>query len=62
MSFDDWMFLQPGGVLLNKAKMSKFGINLGQILISFSKGEANKQHFSFSNELKTFEGVAAVVQ
>tara|TARA_E500000331_G_C17041327_1_gene619711 strand:- start:43 stop:651 length:609 start_codon:yes stop_codon:yes gene_type:complete len=62
VNFDDWMFLQPGGVLLNKAKMSKFGINLGQILISFSKGEANKQHFSFSNELKTFEGVAAVAQ
>ncbi|WP_299879740.1 DUF3833 domain-containing protein [uncultured Cocleimonas sp.] len=35
--FDDWMFLQPDGVLLNRAKMSKFGFNLGEVFISFKK-------------------------
>jgi hypothetical protein len=37
VKFDDWMFLQPGGVLLNRARMSKFGVELGQVTISFSK-------------------------
>ena len=37
--FDDWMFLQPGGVLLNRARMSKFGIELGQVTIAFQKVE-----------------------
>ncbi len=39
VKLDDWMFLQPGGVLLNRARMSKFGIELGQITISFQKIE-----------------------
>ncbi|MEQ9199699.1 MAG: DUF3833 domain-containing protein [Rhodospirillales bacterium] len=37
VSFDDWMFLQPGGVLLNRAKVSKWGILLGEVTLSFSK-------------------------
>lgn len=37
--FDDWMFLQPDGVLLNKARMSKFGWPLADVTISFSKFE-----------------------
>lgn len=37
--FDDWMFLQPGGVLLNRPRMSKFGIELGQVIIAFQKME-----------------------
>ncbi len=37
VKLDDWMFLQPGGVLLNRARMSKFGIELGQVTISFTK-------------------------
>ncbi len=35
--FDDWMFLQPDQVLINRAAMSKFGIHLGDITIAFSK-------------------------
>ena len=35
--FDDWMFLQPDQVLINKASMSKFGIHLGDITIAFTK-------------------------
>jgi hypothetical protein len=37
VKFDDWMFLQPGGVLLNRARMSKFGVEIGQVTISFFK-------------------------
>tara|TARA_R110002110_G_scaffold310454_10_gene523929 strand:- start:359 stop:952 length:594 start_codon:yes stop_codon:yes gene_type:complete len=37
VAFDDWMFLQPGGVLLNRAKVSKWGILLGEVTLSFSK-------------------------
>lgn len=37
--FDDWMFLQPNGVLINRAKMSKFGIELGEVILFFQRGE-----------------------
>lgn len=37
VAFDDWMFLQPGGVLINRAKVSKWGILLGEVTLSFSK-------------------------
>ena len=35
--FNDWIFLQPGGVLINKAIVSKFGIRLGTVTLFFSK-------------------------
>ncbi|MBT8354593.1 MAG: DUF3833 domain-containing protein [Desulfofustis sp.] len=35
--FDDWMFLQPDQIIINRASMSKFGIHLGDITIAFSK-------------------------
>ena len=37
VDFDDWMFLQPGGVLINKALISKWGITIGEVTLSFSK-------------------------
>lgn len=37
VQFDDWMFLQPDGVLLNKAKMSKFGVYLGEVTLVFQR-------------------------
>jgi hypothetical protein len=37
VSFDDWMYLQADGVLLNRAKMSKFGFTLGEVTIAFQK-------------------------
>ena len=37
VQFDDWMFLVDERVLLNRATMSKFGITLGEVLLSFSK-------------------------
>ena len=35
--FDDWMFLQPNGVLLNTATVTRWGIKLGTVFLSFSK-------------------------
>jgi hypothetical protein len=37
VDFDDWMYLVDDKVMLNKAVMSKFGIRLGEVLISFTK-------------------------
>jgi hypothetical protein len=35
--FDDWMFLVDDRVMLNRAVMSKFGIRLGEVTLSFVK-------------------------
>lgn len=37
LTFDDWMFLTPDGVLLNRAKMSKFGFTVGELFLSFRR-------------------------
>jgi len=33
--FDDVMILQPGGILINRARLTKWGIWVGDVLISF---------------------------
>ena len=35
--FDDWMYLQPDGTLLDRARAYKWGINVGELLISIKK-------------------------
>jgi hypothetical protein len=35
VQFDDWMYLMDDRVMLNKAVMSKFGIRLGEVTLSF---------------------------
>jgi hypothetical protein len=37
VQFDDWMYLMSDKVMLNKAVMSKFGVRLGEVTLSFSK-------------------------
>lgn len=37
VQFDDWMFLMDDKTMLNKAVMSKFGIELGEVTLSFYK-------------------------
>jgi hypothetical protein len=37
VDFDDWMYLIDDKVMLNKAVMSKFGFELGQVTLSFQK-------------------------
>jgi Protein of unknown function (DUF3833) len=43
VTFDDRMWLQPDGVLINRAKIKKFGITWGEVLIAFSKDEDQAQ-------------------
>lgn len=50
VKFDDWMFLQPGGVLLNRATVSKLGFELGTITLSFS--QVDDQELTHFNEQK----------
>jgi len=35
--FNDWMFLQPSGVLVNRARVSKLGIEIGEVTLFFAK-------------------------
>ncbi|MEY2994290.1 MAG: hypothetical protein RL357_1225 [Pseudomonadota bacterium] len=37
VQFDDWMYLIDDHTMLNHAKMSKWGIHLGEVILSFSK-------------------------
>lgn len=37
VKFDDWMYLMNNEVMLNKSKMSKFGIYLGEVTLVFLK-------------------------
>lgn len=39
VDFDDWMYLLDDGVMLNRARMSKWGLGLGEVTLSFFKPE-----------------------
>jgi len=37
VQFDDWMYLMDERVMLNKATMSKWGVKLGEVTLSFTR-------------------------
>jgi len=37
VAFDDWMFLVDDKIMLNRALMSKFGLRLGEVTLSFAR-------------------------
>lgn len=37
VDFDDWMYLMDEQVMLNRSVMSKFGVHLGEVTLSFRK-------------------------
>ena len=39
VQFDDWMFLVDEHVMINRARMSKFGVHLGDVTLSFQKNK-----------------------
>ena len=41
VSFDDWMFLQPGQVLMNRAYVKRWGLEIGSVTLSFAKPETS---------------------
>lgn len=48
VNMDDWIYLQPNGEALNRAKMTKLGIYLGDVIFHFRKlkdGEEFKEMF-----------------
>jgi len=58
--FNDWMYLQPSGVLLNRARVSKLGIEIGTVTLAFVKKEG-KAVFS-SNTFNRWPAVAGAMQ
>lgn len=41
VELDDWMYLMDARVMLNKATMSKFGVRLGEVTLTFVKRHQN---------------------
>jgi len=39
VKFDDWMFLQSDGVMLNRAAVTKWGFKVGEVTLFFSKAQ-----------------------
>lgn len=37
LKFDDWMFLQDDGVVINRAYVTKWGFNVGSVTLAFHK-------------------------
>jgi hypothetical protein len=37
VDFDDWMYLMDDQVMLNRSAMSKFGVHLGEVTLTFRK-------------------------
>jgi hypothetical protein len=44
--FNDWMYLQPDGVMLNKAEVSKWGFHIGTVTLAFRQVGRDKQNAS----------------
>lgn len=38
--FDDWLFLQDERVLINRAEVTKFGLQIGEVTLMFIKSDA----------------------
>lgn len=41
LSMDDWMYLIDEHTLINRTKMRKFGLTVGELVITFEKGAAH---------------------
>lgn len=37
VGFDDWMFMMPDGIVLNRATITRWGIEIGTVTIAFTK-------------------------
>lgn len=58
VKFNDWMFLQPDGVMLNKAEVSKWGIHIGTVTLAFRQIDREKQTAA-ATEFSGALGIAA---
>lgn len=48
--FDDWMYLIDKNTMINRSVMSKFGVNLGEVILVFRKNSATSNIESKSGE------------
>lgn len=39
VSMEDWLYLMQDGTLINRTKMRKFGLPVGELVVAFRKGE-----------------------
>ena len=53
--FDDWMFLQPDGVLLNRARVTKWGIEVGEVTLVFKRTGAQERQVTSLNRARRFD-------
>ena len=63
--FNDWMFLQPSRVLLNRARITKLGIEIGTVTLAFMKDPARsvvQGRTSFNEWPTAFESLQAANQ
>ena len=62
--FNDWMFLQEDGVLVNRARVTKFGIEIGEVTLFFqkSKRQVENRTLAFKQRVKVGAERLAVVQ
>ncbi len=42
VGMEDWFYLMNDGTLINRARMSKFGLKVGELLVSFRKRDADE--------------------
>ena len=42
VTFDDWLFLQDDGIVINRAEVTKFGIQIGDLTLVFRKPAATE--------------------
>ena len=40
VSMEDWLYLMQDGTLINRTKMRKFGLPVGELVVAFRKGAA----------------------
>ena len=51
LKFDDWMFLQEDGVMINRAHVTKWGFKVGSVTLSFYKEDGLKTSSTSSLKL-----------
>lgn len=52
--FNDWMFLQPDGVLMNRARVSKWGFEIGEVTLMFKPVKSEDKTGSIHDSMEQY--------
>jgi hypothetical protein len=52
--FNDWMFLQPDGVLMNRARVSKWGFEIGEVTLMFKPLKAEEKSSRLQDSMEQY--------